>query len=103
MALEITDGCLFLVLITPYLQKIIDIGTGTGMWVVEMGDLFPGAEVLGLDLLPIQPAWVPPNVKFVIDDVEDEWANGVGWDFAHFRSMALVLRDLQRGVDQTFR
>ena len=102
MSLEVTDGRLFLAPIPPSPKKIIDIGTGTGIWAVEMGDLFPGAEILGLDLSPIQPVWIPPNVKFVIDDVEDEWANGGEWDFAHFRSMALVLKDLQRVVDQTF-
>ncbi|KAK0620169.1 S-adenosyl-L-methionine-dependent methyltransferase [Immersiella caudata] len=103
MLLEMLDGRLFLAPIGPNPHKIIDIGTGTGIWAVEMGDLFPGAEVLGLDLSPIQPQWIPPNVRFMIDDVEDEWASGSGWDFAHFRSMALVLRDLQRAVDQTFR
>jgi hypothetical protein len=41
--------------------------------------------------------------RLMIDDVEDEWVSGSGWHFAHFRSMALVLRDLQRAVDQTFR
>jgi hypothetical protein len=28
-----------------------------------VGEKFPSAEVLGLDLSPIQPTWVPPNVK----------------------------------------
>lgn len=35
-----------------------------------MGDLFESATVLGVDLSPIQPDWVPPNVQFVVDDVE---------------------------------
>jgi len=103
MMLELTDGRLFFSPIDKNPQKIIDIGTGTGVWAVEMGDVFPGAEILGLDLSPIQPKWTPPNVRFIIDDVEDEWASGDGWDLAHFRTMALVLRDLQRAVDQTFR
>lgn len=69
---------------------------------MEFGDSFPSAEVLGLDLSPIQPDWLPPNVKFIVDDAEDEWASGSGWDFAHFRGMTLVLRNLQKAVDQTF-
>lgn len=28
-----------------------------------VGEKYPSAEVLGLDLSPIQPTWVPPNVK----------------------------------------
>ncbi|KAI3528301.1 methyltransferase [Colletotrichum filicis] len=36
----------------------------------EMGDFFPNAEVTGIDLSPIQPSWVPPNVKVEVDDVE---------------------------------
>jgi hypothetical protein len=35
-----------------------------------VGDLFPAANVLGIDLSPIQPEWVPPNVRFMVDDVE---------------------------------
>ncbi|CAP71748.1 uncharacterized protein PODANS_6_7000 [Podospora anserina S mat+] len=102
MMMELTDGKPYLSPIGPNPQKIIDIGTGTGIWAIEMGDLFPGAEILGLDLSPIQPQWVPPNVRFMIDDVEDEWANGSDWDFVHLRGMALVLRDLQKAVDQIY-
>ncbi|KAK4228587.1 Trans-aconitate 2-methyltransferase [Podospora fimiseda] len=102
MMMELTDGKLFLAPIGDNPQRIIDVGTGTGIWAIEIGDLFPSAEVLGLDLSPIQPQWVPPNVRFLVDDVEDEWGNGKGWDFAHFRGMALTLRNIQRVCDQTF-
>ncbi|KAF7190415.1 Secondary metabolism regulator laeA [Pseudocercospora fuligena] len=54
-------------------RAILDVGTGTGIWAIEMGDLYPEAEVVGTDLSPIQPQFVPPNVRFVIDDATDEW------------------------------
>ena len=59
----------------PVIQpmKILDCGTGTGQWAIEAGDAYPAAEVVGIDLSPIQPAWTPPNVKFEVDDVEDNW------------------------------
>lgn len=38
-------------------QRILDIGTGTGIWAIEMGDRYPDAEILGNDLSPIQPRW----------------------------------------------
>ncbi|KAL6866874.1 S-adenosyl-L-methionine-dependent methyltransferase [Trichoderma novae-zelandiae] len=92
MMMEATDGKLFYAPIGDYPQKIIDLGTGTGLWAIEMGDRYPSAEVLGLDLSPIQPSWVPPNVKFLIDDVEAEWLNGDNWDFVHLRNMIPVMR-----------
>ena len=33
----------------------------------------PGAEVMGVDLSPIQPSFAPPNCKFEIDDVTSPW------------------------------
>ena len=37
--------------------KILDVGTGTGIWAIEMGDDYPSAEVIGTDLSPTQPSW----------------------------------------------
>ncbi|KAF6828302.1 umta methyltransferase family protein [Colletotrichum plurivorum] len=36
-------------------HKILDVGTGTGIWAMEIGDIFPNAEVIGNDLSAIQP------------------------------------------------
>ena len=38
-------------------ESIIDIGTGTGIWAIEMGDLFPDSKIIGTDLSPTQPTW----------------------------------------------
>ncbi|KAJ5180949.1 hypothetical protein N7492_004159 [Penicillium capsulatum] len=70
-------------------QKILDIGTGTGIWAIDMADEFPSAEVTGVDLSPIQPGWVPPNLRFVIDDVNQDWSFPTNsYDFIHVRSLA---------------
>lgn len=61
-------------------QRILDLGCGVGLWAIAMADKFPGAEVTGLDLSPIQPTWVPVNVKFEIDDVEEPWT----FEYNHF-------------------
>lgn len=36
--------------------KVLDIGTGTGIWAMDLGDEFPEAEVIGTDISPIQPS-----------------------------------------------
>ncbi|KAH7632727.1 S-adenosyl-L-methionine-dependent methyltransferase [Sordaria sp. MPI-SDFR-AT-0083] len=54
-------------------RKVLDIGTGTGTWAIDMGDEFPEAEIIGTDLSPVQPDLVPPNVRFFVEDSSEEW------------------------------
>ncbi|KAK1656782.1 S-adenosyl-L-methionine-dependent methyltransferase [Colletotrichum godetiae] len=61
-------------------HRILDVGTVTGIS-IKIVDLFPNSEIFGNDLSPIQPEWVPPNVKFEIDDVESEWVVSNKYDF----------------------
>ena len=41
-------------------SAVLDVGTGTGVWAMDCADEYPGAEVIGVDLSPIQPLHVPP-------------------------------------------
>jgi ubiquinone/menaquinone biosynthesis C-methylase UbiE len=69
-------------------QNILDVGTGTGLWAIEMADAFPAAEVIGTDLSPIQPEFVPPNCSFEIDDATMEWTYPLDhFDLVHVREM----------------
>ncbi|OCT49752.1 methyltransferase domain-containing protein [Cladophialophora carrionii] len=62
------------------LHHVLDLGTGIGTWAVEVADAHPEAVVIGVDLSPIQPSLAPPNTKWEIDDVEDDWT----WPTDHF-------------------
>ncbi|KAK2748780.1 hypothetical protein FQN57_000361 [Myotisia sp. PD_48] len=73
LMLALLDGKLHWAPIGKNPQRVLDIGTGTGLWAIDFADLYPSAEVIGNDITPIQPSNVPPNLKFVIDDIEDEW------------------------------
>lgn len=67
------DGELTLAPISKDSSRVLDFGTGTGIWAIDFADEHPNAEVIGTDLSPIQPSWVPNNCKFLIDDVEADW------------------------------
>ena len=56
--------------------RILDVGTGTGIWAMDVADEFPAAEVIGFDLSPIQPTYVPPNLQFEVLDAEETWDFG---------------------------
>lgn len=63
---------------------------------MDFADEHQEAEVIGSDLSPIQPDWVPPNCKFYVDDVESEWTFGPdeAFDYIHGRSMCGSIGDL---------
>ncbi|KAK4658160.1 hypothetical protein QC762_204300 [Podospora pseudocomata] len=68
--------------------RVLDVGTGTGIWAIDFGDEHPDAHVIGVDLSPIQPSFTPPNVHFQIDDLEDEWTFSQPFDYIHVRAMS---------------
>lgn len=84
-------------------QRILDLGTGTGIWAIDMADKFPSAEVIGTDISPTQPSWVPPNLKFQIDDAQKDWTFvPESFDFIHIRYMHAAIRDWPRLYEQVY-
>ena len=91
----------FLSPIGDYPQRILDLGTGTGLWVFNVAEQFPTAAVIGVDVANIQPQYVPPNCSFEIQDIEEPW----GWrkdsfDFIHMRDPFLVSLDWEKLANQ---
>jgi hypothetical protein len=68
-----------------------------------VGERFPSAVVIGSDLSPIQPFWVPPNVRFIVDDIEDEWALGEDFDYIHIRHVTPMIKDVAKLLRQSIR
>ncbi len=66
-----------------------------------VGDHYPSARVRGVDISPIQPIWVPPNVDFLVDDCEKEWLQH-DVDLAHFRFMGAILKDKAKVLSNAF-
>jgi len=72
--------------ISPTPTNILDVGTGSGAWCVEVAKQFPMASVSGLDLSPIHRNDAPENCHFVVGDLNDglEFKTG-SMDFVHSR------------------
>ncbi|PWW80887.1 S-adenosyl-L-methionine-dependent methyltransferase [Tuber magnatum] len=89
--------------IDPNPQRILDIGTGTGSWAVDIADMYPSAHVIGTDLSPIQSHWVPPNLVYEIDDAESEWTyKRDSFDLVHTRYLTGAFADWPKFIERSF-
>ncbi|KAK7413919.1 hypothetical protein QQX98_007186 [Neonectria punicea] len=85
-------------------QSVLDVGCGTGTWAIEFADQYPSAEVLGVDLSPIQPNLVPPNCKFEVDDINKPWTYPEhNFDFVHLRAMTGCIPDWTEFYKKAFK
>ncbi|KAJ5017115.1 putative methyltransferase tdiE [Colletotrichum sp. SAR 10_99] len=82
-------------------NRVLDLGTGTGLWAIDFGDVHPNAEVLGVDLSP-PAAEAPPNVGFEVDDVEEPWTYTQPFDYIHSRFMTSSISNWEKYIQNSF-
>ncbi|KZT26525.1 S-adenosyl-L-methionine-dependent methyltransferase [Neolentinus lepideus HHB14362 ss-1] len=86
-------------------RRVLDVGTGGGLWAVEMADEFPRVEVTGVDVAPIQPREVPPNCSFELCDLDHPTLPYLtqSYDIIHARSMHTGIGNYQQFVNELTR
>ncbi|KAG6166598.1 hypothetical protein E4U51_003434 [Claviceps purpurea] len=85
--IHVSGQCMAEENLKPNLRALINMNS-------EFGDRFPNASVTGSDLSPCQPQWVPPNVRFEVDDALLEWTwNENHFDFIHIRYIVGGIQD----------
>lgn len=67
---------------------------------MDFADIHPEATVIGTDLSPIQPAFVPENLRFEVDDCCDDWLYNKPFDFIHVRGLFGCVSDWNRFYKQ---
>ncbi|KUJ12577.1 S-adenosyl-L-methionine-dependent methyltransferase [Mollisia scopiformis] len=83
-------------------QRVLDIATGTGIWAIEFAQEYPEAVVIGTDLSPIQPGYVPPNCQFQVDDAEEEWTFREPFDYIHARAIVTCFKNNKTMAQKIF-
>ncbi|KAE8443785.1 hypothetical protein EG329_001379 [Mollisiaceae sp. DMI_Dod_QoI] len=94
---------LFLAPIVENPQNCLDIGTGTGIWAIDFATRYPSAQVIGSDLSPIQPDFIPANCQFEVEDAEDPWTYSQRFDLIHGRLMISCFKDPRGVLEQAFK
>ncbi|CAK3830603.1 Hypothetical predicted protein [Lecanosticta acicola] len=77
-------------------KYVLDIGTGTGTWAIDVADKFPDASVYGVDLYPPPNTWVPPNCHLEVEDVIlGDWSFRKPFDLIHMRLLLGAFTDAE--------
>lgn len=87
--------------------QVLDVCTGDGIWAIDLADAFPHWEVVGVDWSPMQPSFVPPNVRFELADMRQlPWCYNPGqFDYIHTRGTIYTgcWKDFKvEAIDQAF-
>ncbi|KXJ86848.1 S-adenosyl-L-methionine-dependent methyltransferase [Microdochium bolleyi] len=94
MSTLMQDGTLYLAELGDNVEKVLDVGCGTGIWAIDFADQHPESEVIGLDISPQQPQWIPVNLKFEVDDATQEWTYPANtFDYIHMRWLVGSIAD----------
>ena len=69
---------------------------------MDFANMHPETHIIALDLSPIQPTYVPENLHFEVDDVEEDWHFGRTFDYIHVRGMDGAIADWPRLLKQAY-
>ncbi|QRV90018.1 methyltransferase domain protein [Ceratobasidium sp. AG-Ba] len=71
-------------------KSILDIGTGSGQWVIDISNEFPMAKAVGIDLSEpsIDKSTIPERVSFVVGDIVKALPfESASFDVVHMRML----------------
>ncbi|KZO90766.1 S-adenosyl-L-methionine-dependent methyltransferase [Calocera viscosa TUFC12733] len=88
-------------------KKILEISVGSGVWALEVAEQFPGAEVVGVDIVEPKLERKPTNFTFkMLNVVKDPWPFASDtFDIVHCRFLTMHIPEfhklLEKAIDAT--
>ncbi|KAJ8520636.1 hypothetical protein ONZ45_g2562 [Pleurotus djamor] len=78
-------------------KYVLDLGCGSGSWIMEVARDFPNSSCVAVDLVPMQSAIMPPNCRSEVDDLNLGLEHFYGdFDFVHGRLISSGIKDYAR-------
>jgi len=75
-------------------KAVLDLGCGSGGWIMELALNFPHVNCVAVDLVPLQSTAMPPNCRSEVDDVNLGLEHYYGdFNIVHARAVASGVRD----------
>ncbi|KZV87388.1 S-adenosyl-L-methionine-dependent methyltransferase [Exidia glandulosa HHB12029] len=74
--------------------QVLDVGSGSGLWAMQMAMEFPHANIVGVDINESRPAHIPQNCTFETGDITrglSRYYNS--FDLVHCRCMTGAVRE----------
>ncbi|KAG9019747.1 hypothetical protein FRB90_009617 [Tulasnella sp. 427] len=76
--------------------RVLDIGAGSGAWAIEVANKYPNAQVVAIDLSPLDlEITLPPNFSFELLDVEFGFEELGRFDVIHARAVLQGIKDYE--------
>lgn len=70
----------------------------------DFADNFPSSSVIGTDISPSKPTWIPPNLKFELEDATQPWTFPENhFDYIHIRYLFGSIPDWTALLKEAYR
>ncbi|KAJ3007304.1 hypothetical protein NUW54_g3598 [Trametes sanguinea] len=86
------------------IPTVLDVGSGSGCWIIEMAKFLPGVQCYGCDLVPVTNVLTEPNVSIEVRNIR----SGLGcpdgsYDVIHARNVAIGVPEYEKFVSNAAR
>ncbi|KAF8203920.1 hypothetical protein BJ912DRAFT_941422 [Pholiota molesta] len=85
-------------------KACLDLGCGSGSWILDVVHDFPHCTAVAVDLIPMQSPSMPPNLRSEIDDINLGLEHFYGdFNVVHARLISSGIKDYHLLIDQISR